>query len=453
VFLEELSLHLDFHTRCAGCFQNDKKDYAYDANRNLVSRISGGQTLSFVYDAENRLVGVSGAASAAFVYDGDGRRVKGTVNGVTTYYVGDYYEVSGGVVKKYYSAGGQRIAMRSGGALYWLLNDHLGGTAHTISGTTETGEVRYRAFGVTRFTSGTTPTTYRFTGQREEAALGLYYYNARWYDPALGHFLSPDSIVPEPGNALDYHRYAYVRFNPLKYTDPSGHCPQPSGEFANSNIICVAGFIPTQTSSGLPGLVYFRGDDRDFSNASNPEASRFWLWISADSGEILASFVHPTQRASSPLGGPLGNSSSPRNQPHANPLLEIILGSNRFFTQKAEDGTISLSYHVVCSDPICNNAFAPDGQINFTPDGQGSYAAYGLVNRFPNLEAYHWNRGNLQEESVLRLQFFKSEERTRGHAGWISSFGMRSYEYFDTRPGQPSRSHFYFLWQRFVSGG
>ncbi|MFN3786029.1 MAG: RHS repeat-associated core domain-containing protein, partial [Thiothrix sp.] len=47
---------------------------------------------------------------------------------------------------------------------------------------------------------------------------------ARWYDPALGHVLSPDSIVPEAGNALDYHRYAYVRFNPLKYTDPTGHC-------------------------------------------------------------------------------------------------------------------------------------------------------------------------------------------------------------------------------------
>ncbi len=197
--------------------------YAYDANGNLVSRTSGGQTLSFVYDAENRLVSVSGAASASFVYDGDGRRVKGTVNGVTTYYVGDYYEVSGGVVKKYYSAGGQRIAMRDGGTLHWLLTDHLGGTAYTVSGTTKTGELRYRPFGVTRFASGATPTTVRFTGQREEAALGLYYYNARWYDPALGHFLSPDTLVPEAGNALDYHRYAYVRFNPLKYTDPSGH--------------------------------------------------------------------------------------------------------------------------------------------------------------------------------------------------------------------------------------
>ena len=273
------------------------------------------------------------------------------------------------------------------------------------------------------------------------------------YDPALGHFLSPDSIVSEAGNALDYHRYAYVRFNPLKYTDPGGHCPQPSERFANFNIICVAGFIPTRTSSGLPGLVYFRGDGRDFSKNSGFEESRFWLWINADNGEILANYVHPTQRVSRPLGEPIGNSSPPRNQPPANPLLDAILGSNRFITQRAEDGTILLSYHVVCSDPICNNAFALDGQINFVPDRQGSYAAYGLVNRFPNLEAYHWNKGTLQGESVLQLQFFKPEERTRGHAEGMSSFGMRSYEYFDTRPGQPSRSYFHFLWQRFVSGG
>ena len=41
--------------------------------------------------------------------------------------------------------------------------------------------------------------SYRFTGQREGAALGLYFYNARWYDPALGHFLSPDPLPPVPG--------------------------------------------------------------------------------------------------------------------------------------------------------------------------------------------------------------------------------------------------------------
>ncbi len=29
--------------------------------------------------------------------------------------------------------------------------------------------------------------------------------------------------MPAAGNALDYHRYAYTRFNPVKYTDPTGH--------------------------------------------------------------------------------------------------------------------------------------------------------------------------------------------------------------------------------------
>jgi len=39
--------------------------------------------------------------------------------------------------------------------------------------------------------------------------------------------------VPDPGNALDYHRYAYVRFNPLQYTDPSGHWLETVWDIAN----------------------------------------------------------------------------------------------------------------------------------------------------------------------------------------------------------------------------
>ncbi|MBC7252214.1 MAG: RHS repeat-associated core domain-containing protein, partial [Anaerolineae bacterium] len=63
----------------------------------------------------------------------------------------------------------------------------------------------------------------RFTGQRLEAGLGLLDYRARFYDPVLGRFVSADTIVPEPGNPQDLNRYAYVRHNPLRYTDPSGY--------------------------------------------------------------------------------------------------------------------------------------------------------------------------------------------------------------------------------------
>jgi hypothetical protein len=141
--------------------------YGYDANGNMSSR--GGY--AFNYDAENRLVSVSGTATAGFVYDGDNNRVKGTIGGVTSIYIGNYYEVAGSTVKKYYYAGNQRVAMKSGTTLYWLLSDHLGGTAITVSGTTESGETRYYPFGTDRFTSGATPTSFKSMGQRQETDL------------------------------------------------------------------------------------------------------------------------------------------------------------------------------------------------------------------------------------------------------------------------------------------
>jgi len=76
-------------------------------------------------------------------------------------------------------------------------------------------------FGNTRYRQGDTPTDYQYTGQRFESGIGLYYYNARWYDPALGRFAQADTIVPGGVQGLD--RYAYVNNNPLVYTDPSGH--------------------------------------------------------------------------------------------------------------------------------------------------------------------------------------------------------------------------------------
>lgn len=58
------------------------------------------------------MISVSGAATASFTYDGDGNRVKATVNGTTTTFVGGYYELTGSQVTKYYLAGTQRVATR-----------------------------------------------------------------------------------------------------------------------------------------------------------------------------------------------------------------------------------------------------------------------------------------------------------------------------------------------------
>jgi len=51
----------------------------------------------------------------------------------------------------------------------------------------------------------------------------LYFYAWRYYDPTLGRFTQPDTIVPNPNNPQDFNRYSYCNNNPINYVDPSGH--------------------------------------------------------------------------------------------------------------------------------------------------------------------------------------------------------------------------------------
>lgn len=210
--------------------------------------------------------------SAKYTYDENERLVKNKViilsETVTTGYVGDYFEVvlgtpidpgapsgsncsvnhcvffpmvlrgssvpEGHAWISYYYAGGQRVAERvqsnqqgqvSGG--YYMLTDHLGSTTVILeAGGNPVGELRYSAFGGTRFTDGDTPTTYHYTGQREDSYINLYWYGSRWYDSTLGRFTSADSMVPQPGNVLAWDRYSYTLNNPVRYTDPSGHAAE-----------------------------------------------------------------------------------------------------------------------------------------------------------------------------------------------------------------------------------
>jgi RHS repeat-associated protein len=128
-------------------------------------------------------------------------------------------------VKKYYYANGQRVAMRQEGVVYYIHSDHLGSTSLTTdqSQQVEARQVYY-PYGTPRWSQGTLPTDYTFTGQRDEAGLGLMHYGARFYSPRLGRFVSADSIVPQPGNPQALNRYSYVLGNPVLYRDPSGHC-------------------------------------------------------------------------------------------------------------------------------------------------------------------------------------------------------------------------------------
>jgi RHS repeat-associated protein len=190
--------------------------------------------------------------SESYDYNEHGIRIRKVSNGATTLYPFAHYEVDNGVIVKYYFFGGQRVAMKRGsGALTYLHQDHLGSTAlsTTSSGAFDVGQ-GYRGYGNYR-TGGNLPTEHRFTGQKLDIATGLMYYNARYYDRTVGHFVSPDTLVPDPTSVWDYNRLAYGRLNPLKYNDPNGHC---SSVAAGAPVMLAdMGFCPGGSPSGHRG--------------------------------------------------------------------------------------------------------------------------------------------------------------------------------------------------------
>jgi RHS repeat-associated protein len=144
----------------------------------------------------------------------------------STVYIGAYFERTGDVTTSYYYAGGTRVAKRSGGVVTYLHGDHLGSAslATNSSGVVvANSSTRYYPYGATRSGGTGLPTDYRFTGQLLDASSGLYHMGARWYDPALGRWLSADTIIPDPSDPQSLNRYSWVLANPLLLVDPSGH--------------------------------------------------------------------------------------------------------------------------------------------------------------------------------------------------------------------------------------
>lgn len=73
----------------------------------------------------------------------------------------------------------------------------------------------YDVFGALRSQSGSSDNFWLFTGEQHDADSGMYYLRARYYDPAIGRFLSQDPLGAG-------HPYVYGSNNPVRYVDPLG---------------------------------------------------------------------------------------------------------------------------------------------------------------------------------------------------------------------------------------
>lgn len=215
--------------------------YTYDKNGNLTQRQAGSSTENFSYDGENRLkTYTSPSQSASYIYNGRGQRLARTVNGITTRY---YYDGDEIILEKtgsnsiYYLHGPRVDELIVDSRGYCYQADGLGSVVNlTDNSGAKTASYDYKAFGSIRNQSGSVPNPWLFTGRQFDFESGLYYNRNRYYNPAVGRFITQDpSLIINPQsriipylllsqlpNPLELQSYLYCINNPTNLTDPFG---------------------------------------------------------------------------------------------------------------------------------------------------------------------------------------------------------------------------------------
>ena len=208
------------------------QDYSYDSRGNVTDN----GPITFTYDRSERPVSISGAATGSFAYDAHGRRVKQTIGGETIYSVYSRggtllyrHNVTTGEATDYIRMGGRTIARVTGTAVEWPHQDHLGSpvTATNLNGNPQWREY-YTPFGERLNNAAANADDESFTGHIADADTGLVYMQARYYDPAIGRFLSSDPVGFASGGPAYFNRYAYVANDPVNAWDPTGMACAPA---------------------------------------------------------------------------------------------------------------------------------------------------------------------------------------------------------------------------------
>lgn len=153
-----------------------------------------------------------------------------TITTKETVFVGSLYDRDGnGDDRSYVYLGDTRIATVDDNGIHFMHGNHLGSTDVIADemGTIEE-KITYEPYGKInshdKYGSSDEVSDFYFTGQRLDTESGLMYYNARYYDPSLGRFITPDTIVQAAmSNPQTMNRYSYTGNNPVNRIDPTGH--------------------------------------------------------------------------------------------------------------------------------------------------------------------------------------------------------------------------------------
>ena len=230
-------------------------DFTHDTNGNMTSRTDGTDTYDYIWDDQNRLVGVELNSSpvVSYEYDSASRMIQRVEGGTTTNYHWDGWDLireeKAGVINEttnYLVPFGEVLAFERGGDWFYLHGDALSSTQLvTDENGDQVGRFIYGAWGEELYASESVPGILenRFVGGlgcRRDVATGLIYMRHRWYDASLQRFISRDPI----GHGMDFYRgypvsqksaqlsiarmslepntYVYTANCPTQFVDPRG---------------------------------------------------------------------------------------------------------------------------------------------------------------------------------------------------------------------------------------
>ncbi|MDY7233034.1 RHS repeat-associated core domain-containing protein [Hyalangium rubrum] len=212
------------------------RQLTYDANGNLSSLISPARSRTLSWDIRNTLTTVydNNQETGRYDYDANLQRIWRRTTQESVEYLLDEDFVLQEVdtlqlARRRYHYAQRPLAVTdttaASSTTRLLHNDSLGSVSDTTSPTGEVVATRkYDAWGSPREGMPPSASDFKlgFTGHQYDVETGLTYARARYYDTALGRFISRDPFELSQTAAPNLHRYVYAANNPTLYTDPSG---------------------------------------------------------------------------------------------------------------------------------------------------------------------------------------------------------------------------------------
>jgi RHS repeat-associated protein len=238
-------------------------EYVWDYHDRLTSVLfkdaSGTvtKTISYTYDVNNQRIGkkIDGVVAERYVYDGANIALVFDGAGVQTH----RYLYGAGVDQILADERGGTVVSALSGAEVWALVDNLGTVRDVVdSSGVVLNHINYDSFG--KIVNQSNPSVvfrYGYTGREQDNETGLDYYRARYYDSAVGRFISEDPIG---FNAGDANLTRYVGNSPTNFIDPDGYKgvpPTPKTTPTITPVPKITPAIPKTTPGILPKILPF----------------------------------------------------------------------------------------------------------------------------------------------------------------------------------------------------